>query len=124
MSPRREIDPDFSSLPLRKLADVALQRARDFKAEHADFRAERLRTQRLVLNDAALVNAAETDEIGFAVRVIVDGAWGFAAGSLLTSDEVVRVTEQAVRMAMIVKPLAIERIELADEPVYDNQVWI
>jgi TldD protein len=124
MSPRRDIDPDFLALPLRKLADVALQRARDFHAEHADFRLERLRTQRLVLRDGALVDASEVEEVGFGVRVVVDGAWGFAAGAALTTDEVVRVTEQAVRIAMIAKPLAIERIELADEPVHDDVTWV
>jgi TldD protein len=124
MSPRREIDPDFLALPLRKLADAALQRARDFHAEHADFRLERLRTQRLVLNDASLVDGSAVDEIGFGVRVVIDGAWGFAAGATLSTDEVVRVTEQAVRIAMIAKPLAVERIELAREPVYDDVSWV
>jgi TldD protein len=124
MSPRREIDPDFLTLPLKKLAEAALQRARDFHAEHADFRLERLRSQVLVLRDGALVDASESEELGFGVRVIIDGAWGFASGATLTTDEVVRVTEQAVRIAMIAKPLAVERIELASEPVYDDATWV
>jgi TldD protein len=124
MSPRREIDPDFLALPLQKLADAALQRARDFHAEHADFRLERLRSQILVLRDGSLVDASEAEELGFGVRVIIDGAWGFAAGSALTTDDVVRVTEQAVRIAMMAKPLAVERIAMADEPTYDGVTWV
>jgi TldD protein len=124
MAPTHEIDADFRSLPLRRLAQAALLRARDFDAEHADFRLERLRSQRLELSDSALVDASESDDIGFAVRVIVDGTWGFASGMVLTTDEAVRVTEQAVRMAMVCKPVSSERVTLADEPVYFDEVWV
>ncbi|MEP6665036.1 MAG: TldD/PmbA family protein, partial [Nocardioidaceae bacterium] len=124
MSSSTGIDPEFSALPLVKLAYISLQRARDFNAEHADFRVERLRTQRLNLRDGSLVDASQGDELGFAVRVIIDGTWGFAAGVSLTTDEVVRVTEQAVRVAMVAKPIASERIELADEPSYHDLTWV
>ncbi|MEJ7705824.1 MAG: TldD/PmbA family protein [Nocardioidaceae bacterium] len=124
MSSGSEIDAEFQALPLKKLAAAALQRAGDFHAEHADFRLERLRSQRLSLRDGALIDGSEGDDLGFAVRVIIDGAWGFAAGASLTLDEVVRVTEQAVRVAMVSKPIASERIELAAEPVYADVIWI
>ena len=120
----RDVDADFTALPLRKLADTGLQRAADFHAQHADVRIERLRGQRLTLRDGELVDASEDDSLGFAVRVIVDGTWGFASGVALTADEVVRVTEQAVRMAMVAKPLSGERIELADEPAYPDATWV
>ncbi len=38
----REIDEAFTDLPLRRLADAALSRARALGAEHADFRVERI----------------------------------------------------------------------------------
>ena len=115
--PDSGIDPSFVALPLTKLAATALERAADFKAEHADFRVERLRNQRLQLRDGALVDSSEGDDLGFAVRVVIDGTWGFAAGVSFTADEVVRVTEQAVRVAMVSKAITHERIELAAEPV-------
>ena len=37
------IDPEFTALPLRDLADAALAQAKALGAQHADFRAERLR---------------------------------------------------------------------------------
>jgi TldD protein len=118
------IDPDFSALPLTKLASTALQRATDFKVEHADFRVERLRNQHLQLRDGSLIDSSEGDDLGFAVRVVLDGTWGFAAGVSLTADEVVRVTEQAVRVAMVSQAITHERIELADEPVYRDATWV
>jgi TldD protein len=124
MARQQEIDPRFLALPLAKLGRTALSRAQDFNAEHADFRLERLHTQTLRLRDSELVDATEGDVVGFAVRVVVDGTWGFAAGTALTTDEVVRVTEQAVHIAMVSKPLSSERIELADEPVYPDRTWV
>src|SRR5690606_10013989 len=82
----REIDPEFLSLPLRSLADAALQRARDLGADHADFRLERIRGRHLVLADGSVETAQETDTLGFAVRVVHNGAWGFAAGTELVPD--------------------------------------
>ena len=124
MSSNSEIDPAFQELPLTKLAQTALERARDFHAEHADFRLERLRTQRLNLKDAGLVDASTRDDLGFCVRVIVDGAWGFAAGVGLTTESVVRVTEQAIAIALAAKPVVSERIELADEPIHADKTWV
>jgi TldD protein len=121
---RPGIDPAFEALPLAKLSATALQRARDFKATHADFRVERLRSQHLALRDGALVDSSEGDTLGFAIRVVIDGTWGFASGVALTSDEVVRATEQAVRVAMVAKAITHERIELADEPVYKEATWV
>jgi TldD protein len=124
MARGQQIDEAFAVLPHRKLASAALQRARDFGATHADFRLERIRRQGLTLRDARLVDASEHEDLGFGVRVIVDGAWGFAAGNRLKVDEAVRVTEQAIRVAQVAKAITIERIELADEPVYDDVTWI
>ena len=68
-----ELDPTFTALPLRRLADAALQRARDFGVDHADFRLERLRGQDVTLRDAVLQGAADSEQVGFAVRVVLDG---------------------------------------------------
>src|SRR5215472_18890446 len=48
------IDPEFTAYPLRELAAAALQRAADLGAQHADFRAERIREQQIGLSDGNL----------------------------------------------------------------------
>ena len=101
-----DIEPAFLALPMRVLADAALQRARDGGASHADFRLERLRTQSLALRDARLEGAHDGDEVGFAVRVVVDGAWGFAASVDLTVDEAVRVADEAIDLARTARSAA------------------
>jgi TldD protein len=119
-----DVDADFLALPLRRLADAALQRARDFGVEHADFRFERLRSQSLRLRDGTLQGAHDGVDVGFAVRVILNGTWGFASTVELTPEAAVRTAEEAVRVAQVSAAISSERIELADEPVYSDVTWV
>ena len=82
-----ELDPTFTALPYRALGDTALDRARVLGVSHADFRFERVRYQHLGVRDGVLQGAADSEDVGFAVRVIHRGAWGFAAGVVLTPEE-------------------------------------
>jgi TldD protein len=119
-----QIDPAFTALPLRALADAALARARELGAEHADFRLERIRSQTLRLYDAALETALDADDLGFAVRVVKDGTWGFASGIDLTPEAAARVAEQAIDVAVVASAINRERIELAAEPAHGERTWI
>ncbi|MEV6152099.1 TldD/PmbA family protein [Nonomuraea sp. NPDC052129] len=120
----RQIDSDFLELPMRQLADAALQRARDLGAEHADFRLERVRAESLSLYDARLEGAMDADDLGYAVRVVKGGTWGFAAGIHLTPEAAAKVAEQAIRVAEVSAPINREPIELAPEPVHSEVVWV
>ncbi|MBO9521118.1 MAG: TldD/PmbA family protein [Nocardioidaceae bacterium] len=117
------IDPTFTSLPYRRLAGVALARARDFGVSHADFRFERVRYQHLSARDGVLQGAEDSEDLGFAVRVVHQGAWGFASGVVLSTDEAVRVAEQAVHVAQVAAGMTRVPITLAEEPVYDDVAW-
>lgn len=72
----RDVDADFLALPLKAVADAALSAARAAGAEHADVRVHRLLTQSIRLRDGKVQSVSDSDEVGVAVRVIVDGTWG------------------------------------------------
>ena len=118
------IDPTFLALPLRSVADAALQRAHDLGAEHADVRVERIARQLLRLRDGVVATAQDRTILGLAVRVIVNGTWGFASHLALTPQSAVATAERAVQVARILQPLNGERVELAAEPVHANVVWV
>lgn len=123
------LDDGFLALPLGALADAALARARALGAEHADFRLERVRSAAWRLKDARLAGSTDTTDLGYAVRVVHGGAWGFAAGVDLTMDAAARVAARAVAMAklsarVIAAAGADERVELAPEPVHAEKTWI
>ena len=119
-----EIDEAFTALPLRRLADAALSRARELGAEHADLRVERIRDQSLALRDARLDGTSDREDVGLAVRVVHDGTWGFASDVAMTPEAAVRVAEQAVEVAKVSRPLSTERVVLADEPVHGDVTWV
>ena len=118
------IDPEFLALPMRPLAEAALQRAAELGAEHADFRLERIHSQRIRLRDENLEGSLYDDEVGFAVRVVHEGTWGFAAAPDLTIDAAVQAAESAVDVARVSRPANIEPVVLADEPTHGDVTWI
>ena len=118
------LDPSFTALPYRDLGDVALDRARSLGASHADFRFERVRYQHLGVRDGVLQGAADSEDVGFAVRVVHRGAWGFAAGVVLTPEEAVAVAERAVEVAVVAAAMTTAPVEIAPEPVHDDVTWV
>ena len=118
------VDPSFLDLPFRTMASAALSRAEELGASHADFRFERIRYQQLGVRDGVLQGAADTEDLGFAVRVIHRGAWGFASGVVLTAESAVAVTDRAVEVARVAAAMTSAPVELAPEPVYDDVTWV
>ena len=122
--PRRSI-PEFTAYPLRRAGRRRAAAAAELGAEHADFRAERIRGQRIGLSDGSLETLCDTDDLGLAVRVVVDGTWGFAATVDLTPDAAARAAAQAaVDVARVAAAVNAERIELADEPAHGEVSWV
>ncbi|MGA8257967.1 MAG: DNA gyrase modulator, partial [Nocardioides sp.] len=118
------LDPTFTAIGYRALGDAALSRARELGATHADFRFERVRYQSVLVRDEALQGASDSEDLGFAVRVIHRGSWGFASGVGLTPDEAVRVAETAIAVAAVAASMTSTPVELAEEPIYDDVVWV
>ncbi|MET0916340.1 MAG: TldD/PmbA family protein [Jiangellaceae bacterium] len=119
-----QIDAAFLALPMRALADAALTRAQELGVDHADFRLERIRGQQMSLRDGRLEGTHDGEDVGFGVRVVHEGTWGFAAAVELTAEEAVRVAGQAVDIARAAHQMSPERVELADEPVQPDRSWI
>ncbi|MFE1776680.1 TldD/PmbA family protein [Streptomyces sp. NPDC059008] len=123
------LDESFLALPLRALADAALARARALGADHADFRLERIRGASWRLRDARTSGTSDSTDLGYAVRVVHGGAWGFASGVDLTMDAAARVASQAVAMAKLSAKVAEgagakDRVELAAEPAHPDRTWV
>jgi TldD protein len=118
------IDAEFAALPLRNLADAALDAARTLGADHADFRVERVRGQRIALSDGKLESLSDGDDSGLAVRVIVDGTWGFASAVDLTPEAARDAARHAVEVAKVSAAMNTERIDLAPEPGYGDVSWV
>ena len=95
VTPNREIDPDFLDLPRYELADAALSAAKAAGASYADLRIHRISTEIVQMRDGELETAVLNREVGFAVRVIVAGTWGFASHADLTSSVAAHTARRA-----------------------------
>ncbi len=84
---------------MKELTDGALNLAKVKGATYADIRIVRRTTQTITVKNGAVASLENYTTAGFGVRVVVDGAWGFAASAHLEPSEVDRVTALAVQIA-------------------------
>lgn len=84
---------------MKDLMDRSLDSARLRGAQYADVRVVNNRTQNIAVRDGVVESLNDAETIGFGVRVLADGAWGFASSRDLTAEESDRVTELAVQLA-------------------------
>lgn len=115
---------------LERLGAVALNEAKKQKATYADIRIIRYRRQTLLVRLNPERGTGKTLEVpsvndggsfGFGVRVIVDGAWGFAASPVVTREEIVRITAEAAGVARANAVLKSKPVELAPVPAYRDR---
>jgi TldD protein len=103
--------------------DAALSRARELGCSDAELRVEHIRSQGVRLRDARLEGAADDIEVGMGVRVVVDGAMGFAGSVATGGDQAAVLVDEAVEVARTIARAGGDRIVLADEPGHGSVEW-
>jgi TldD protein len=83
----------------KRLADAALNAAVKAGATYCDVRVGRYLRQFIITRENHVENVVNTESIGAGVRVIADGAWGFAATNDLSEANLARAAQQAVAVA-------------------------
>lgn len=81
---------------LDKVVEVAVQK---FSAEYAEVRAQELRKTSITLKEGRVEAAKHGIENGAALRVLVQGAWGFASVGSFQTDVLVEAISDACKMA-------------------------
>jgi TldD protein len=84
---------------MRELTDRALDTAAQLGAGYADIRIVHRRDESIAVKSGKLEGVLSGESEGFGVRVLVDGAWGFASSHHLDLAEADRVAALAVRIA-------------------------
>src|SRR6187399_1549828 len=101
---------------MRDLADRALDTATLLGAGYADARVIRRVDESITIKTGRVEGVASGESEGFGVRVLVDGAWGFAASHVLTAEEADRVAAEAVRIARASATALRDRAVLDERP--------
>lgn len=82
-----------------ELATLAIDLIRQVGCEYGDIRLCTYRSQNLKARDRSVSQLKDNVNSGFGVRVLLDGAWGFAASHRQTPEEVARIVSLAVDIA-------------------------
>jgi TldD protein len=106
---------------MRSFTAACLDAATRAGATYADVRVTDQTTQRLSVRNGVVEGVDSASSFGMGVRVIADGAWGFAATSEVTPEAADRVARQAVAIARASSTVGSpHRVRLADVASYDD----
>ncbi len=108
---------------MKTLAQNAIDRATRSGVSYADVRIVETVREDVMVRNGQVAAMDLTEDIGFGVRVIVDGAWGFASSARVEPDEIDRVADLAVRIARASASLKKNDVQLAPEPAHQD-VWV
>jgi TldD protein len=103
-------------------ADWALDAATRRGASYADVRVLEERGRSLTTKNGKVGHVSDSESLGIGVRVLLDGAWGFAATDDMTRDAIERTAEHAAAIARASAQVMREPVTLAPEGAYE-QSW-
>ena len=104
------------------LADMALDLAKRAGADYADFRIGRSEREFTRARERRLEELASAVSVGFGVRVLVGGSWGFAASELAEEAEIRRIVTLAAENARASRLIQASPVVLEEVPAY-RQDW-
>ncbi len=107
---------------MRDLADLALDTATRMGAGYVDIRIIRTKYESVSARNEKVSDIGRSEDEGFGVRVITDGAWGYASSSLLTRSEIEKISAAAVDIARASASLKKADVQLAAEKPHVD-VW-
>src|SRR5438046_2126549 len=100
------------------LANLALDTAKLRGASYGDVRAMHLRQRDLTTKNGQVGTLAQSESIGIGVRVLANGAWGFASTDRLTREGVASCAAQAVSIAKASALAKRSNVVMAPEKAY------
>ncbi len=107
----------------KALADTVLALAKRGGASYCDVRIGRYLNQAIVTREDKVQNVTNRESAGVGIRVIVDGAWGFAASNRSTPQAVAEAVTQAVAIARANAKIQSRSVQLAPTPGVGEVQW-
>ena len=107
---------------MKELTGLALDTATRLGATYADIRIIQTQSESVSAKNEKVSDIGKSEDEGFGVRVIADGAWGYASSSVLTKSEIQRIAAAAVDTAKASATLKKADVELVPEESHVD-VW-
>ncbi|RLI42895.1 hypothetical protein DRO59_02685, partial [Candidatus Bathyarchaeota archaeon] len=106
---------------LTKVTDLAVQK---FGAEYAEIRAQKLFKTMLTVKDGRIEAAKQGIENGVALRVLVNGAWGFASVGTFNIETLTSAISDACRMAKTASLKLKTPIKLVETKTVEDKISV
>ncbi len=91
------------------------------KVDYADIRQLKTLKENIKVKNKGVESLSKNENQGFGIRVIVDGAWGFASSSILTEAEMKKIANRAIQIAKASATTKKEDVVLTEtEPYIDK----
>lgn len=119
----RLLEPFLDAAAKKKLADIALNTARQLGAMYTDVRIGRYLNQFVTTREKKVQGIVNTESYGVGIRVIANGTWGFAASNDVTPEGLRKTAERAVLIAKANSKFQKEPVKLAPTPSYGEVSW-
>ncbi len=107
----------------KALADTVLALAKRGGASYCDVRIGRYLNQAIITREDRVQNVTNSESAGVGIRVIVDGAWGFAASNQTTAQGVAAAVAQALAIARANAKFQSKPVQLAPTPGVGDVRW-
>ncbi|MES2861936.1 MAG: TldD/PmbA family protein [Pseudomonadota bacterium] len=107
----------------KRLADAGLSAASAAGASYCDVRVGRYLRQFVITREANVQNIVNTESTGTGVRVIAEGAWGFAATNDMTPEAVAEAARLATAIAKANARNQTQPVQLAPTPGVGEVSW-
>jgi len=105
---------------MKQIADWALNIANLSGASYADLRILDDRHRTLATKNGKIGNAGESESLGAGIRVLADGAWGFAATEDLGREGIEMTAAKAVSIARASAKVKQRDVQLAPEKAHTD----
>lgn len=110
----------FTEDDFKKLADTSIFTAKKNGASYSDIRICKNRNQQISTKEDRIGNISDSEDLGFGVRVLINGTWGFASSAFVNESEVVKVTELACEISKANSILQKIPVELITTQSYND----
>ncbi|CAN5836078.1 TldD/PmbA family protein [soil metagenome] len=123
VAPSAQLTSAAADARWQEMALLALDTARAAGADHVDVRVSRHRNQNVATREQRVTALVDNESLGLGVRVLTDGAWGFAGTGDLSREEVQRAARDAVAQSRANRSALLRPVTLAPADAPADAYW-
>ncbi|MCG2726393.1 MAG: TldD/PmbA family protein [Elusimicrobia bacterium] len=102
--------------------EKAIEIAGKYNVDFGDIRIIKEKKQDLSVKNGEIGDFDNSITLGFGIRILLNGSWGFASSNIMSIKEIERTTLLAINIAKASSLLKEKKVKLAKEPIYKD-IW-